>query len=192
VSTTESFHDLMSHLRLGDGAAAADVHRRFVVRLVNLAHRQFDSWFRVKADPEDVVQSAFQSFFERCTRGEFVLTGWDGLWALLALIAVRKCRDRRKRLCAQRRDAARERTWERLNDISLGDDEPTPEQAAILTETLIAWLHGLDPAERAVVELGLQGLEDREVARRLHRSQRTVRRLRRQVEDSLLSVCRSD
>src|SRR5262249_21211130 len=134
MSGTESFDDLMARLRLGDGAAATDLHRRFVWRLVALAHRQFDTWFRAKADPEDVVQSAFLSFFERHARGEFHLSCWDSLWALLALITVRKCRDRRKRLAARRRDVAHERSWDDPADPALPDDEPTPEEAAMLGE----------------------------------------------------------
>jgi RNA polymerase sigma factor (sigma-70 family) len=196
MPSTESFHDLMSRLGLGDHAAAAAVHQRFVCRLVALAHTQFETWARAKADHEDVVQSAFQSFFEHCGRREFELVGWDALWSLLALITVRKCRDRRKRLGARRRSAARERPWADAvaceNDAALLDREPTPEQAAMLTETLVEWLRSLVPAERAIVELGLQGLDDAAVARRLSRSQRTVRRVRFQVEERLKALCQSE
>jgi RNA polymerase sigma factor (sigma-70 family) len=196
MDPTESFHDLMARLCLGEDAAAADLHKRFVCRLVALAHTQFDTWVRAKADHEDVVQSAFQSFFEHCGRGEFELAGWDSLWSLLALITVRKCRDRRKRLGARRRAVARERPWAKdvagEVDAAPFDREPTPEQAAMLAELLVRWLASLEPAERSIVELGLQGLDDATVARHLSRSQRTVRRVRVQVEERLKSLCRGE
>jgi RNA polymerase sigma-70 factor (ECF subfamily) len=189
---TESFKDLLARLRLREESASAEVYARYVRRLVGLAWGQFESWTRAKADPEDVVQSAFQSFYERVGRGEFELSGWDGLWGLLALITLRKCRDRRKRLSAQKRSAAGEQRFSAAveeDQPRLFDGEPTPEQAAVLRETVAGWLSGLTPAERAVVGLGLQGVEDDEIARRLARSQRTVRRVRQQVEERLAELC---
>jgi RNA polymerase sigma-70 factor (ECF subfamily) len=193
MSSTDSFGALMTGLRRGDNVAAAEVHGRFVHRLVGLAYKQFDTWARHKADYEDVVQSAFRSFFRRCQGGAFEITNWDALWALLAVITVRKCRDRRKRLGAARRELARERAWDasvqRQQGVALLDGDPTPEQAAMLAETVREWLGSLNTAERAVVELGLMGHDDAEVARRLLRSRRTVRRVRSQVEQRLYALC---
>src|SRR5262245_23387907 len=189
---TESFKDLLARLRLREESASAEVYARYVRRLVGLACGQFENWTRAKADPEDVVQSAFQSFYTRVGRGEFELSGWDGLWGLLALITLRKCRDRRKRLSAQKRNAVGEQRWSPAveeDQPGLLAAEPTPEQAAVLKETMEGWLRGLTAAERAIVELGLQGLNDDEIARRLARSQRTVRRVRQQVEERLAELC---
>src|SRR5262249_44001552 len=128
--------------------------------------------------------------------GNFEITTWDSLWALLAVITVRKCSERRKWVGAQRRDAAREQPWDQQqgeeHQFARLDHEPTPEQAAMLAETVTAWLSGLDSAERAVVELGLSGHDDAEVARQLKRSRRTVRRVRLQVEQRLKSLCLVD
>jgi RNA polymerase sigma-70 factor, ECF subfamily len=195
MPASEPFDDLMARLRGGDEAAAEEVHRRFVRRLVGLACRQFEPWVRAKADHEDVVQSAFKSFFARCARGEFTLEDWDDLWHLLAVIAVRKCRRRRAALRAGRRDAAREVAapaarngdgpatgWEPL------DRDPTPAEAAMLAETLQHWLRGLDPAERAITELGLQGYSTPEIAERLGRTERTVRRIHRSARERLCAL----
>ena len=46
---------------------------------------------RAKVDPEDVLQSVCESFFRRHAEGEFSLKDWDSLWALLAVITLRKC-----------------------------------------------------------------------------------------------------
>ena len=75
------FDDLMARVRLGDGVAETLVFRRFVHRLIVLAARQFDGWIRDQADVEDVVLSAYKSFFRRNGRGEYEVAGWDELGA---------------------------------------------------------------------------------------------------------------
>jgi RNA polymerase sigma factor (sigma-70 family) len=186
--------DLIARLRDRDETAAAEVHGRFVRRLVALACRQFEPWVRAKADHEDVVQSVFQSFFARCQRGEFAFDDWDALWNLLALITVRKCRRRRAALRAGRRDAAREvPAWSRPDEgrdpvIDALDRDPTPAEAAMLAEVLRSWLHGLAPRERAVVELGLQGFSNPEIAERLGRTERTVRRIHGYASEQLQAL----
>jgi RNA polymerase sigma factor (sigma-70 family) len=176
------FDALLAGLQSGDGQAAAAVHRRFVRRLVALACRQFEPWTRAKADHKDVVQSAFKSFFARFERGEFVLSDWDDLWNLLVVITLRKCRRRQIALRRGRRNVAREvalvpgvnneeQAWEPP------DREPTPDEAVMLSELLEHWLLGMSAGERAVTELGLQGLSTPQIAQRLRRTERTVRRI---------------
>jgi RNA polymerase sigma-70 factor (ECF subfamily) len=181
----------MSRLRAGDQAAAAEVFRRYTRRLVALAANQFDSWLRLKVDVEGVVQSAFKSFFVRQGEGQFEgLADWDNLWGLLTVITIRKCYRRHEYLHAECRDPTREVA--RLNqagDEETGleaiDREPTPLEAAILAETVERLLSSLAPPERAIVELSLQGYSTTEIADRLKRSQRTVRRVRDRIKHRL-------
>src|SRR4051812_41485919 len=104
----DSFAQLMIRLKEGDQAAATEVFGRYIRRLIGLASRQFDTWLRHRVDIEDVVQSAYKSFFAGQGQGRFVLGDWDSLWGLLAVITLRKCYRRRDYLRAERRDAARE------------------------------------------------------------------------------------
>ncbi len=182
-----SFYGLMSRLRGGDDDAAAELHQRYVGRLAMLARRRFDCLTRDVGDPEDVVQSVFKSFFLRYGRGEFDLSDWDAVWRLLARITVNKCRHRIEYLRADRRDIARERPLDRQSEFV--DREPSPAETALLMELLGAWLRELEPIEREIVQLGLQGFEDALIASRLRRSERTVRRVRRRVEDRLQELC---
>jgi DNA-directed RNA polymerase specialized sigma24 family protein len=64
-----------------------------------------------------------------------------------------------------------ERAWEPP------DREPTPDEAVMLSELLEHWLLGMSSGERAVTELGLQGLSTPQIAQRLRRTERTVRRI---------------
>src|SRR3954453_3443865 len=104
----DSFAQLMIRLKAGDEAAASEVFGRFIRRLIVLASHQFDSWLRHRVDVEGVVQSAYKSFFAGQGEGRFELADWDGLWALLAVITMRKCYRRSDFLRAERRVAARE------------------------------------------------------------------------------------
>ena len=187
MASREPFDDVVDRLRVGDGDAASEVHRRFVRRLVSLANRQFDPGVRFLADHEDVVQSTFRSFFARCERGEFELTGWEDLWSVLVVITVRKCHRRRRTLHARRRDVRRElaRVGEADGEWEAPTREPTPAEAAMLAETVERWLTALEPEEQPIMALAFQGYSTAEISDRLRRSERTVRRVRLRVEGRL-------
>src|SRR4051812_30238633 len=151
----------MMRLRVGDPDAADQVFRRFVGRLIALAYRQLHSRCGRREDAEDVVQSAFKSFFARYRRGEFDFDDWDELWGLLTIITLRRCRRRREFLRAGRRDITREtaRLGEAGAEDWLGaiDREPSPPQAAMLAELVDQLLEGLRPPHREIVEMCLLG-----------------------------------
>jgi RNA polymerase sigma-70 factor (ECF subfamily) len=187
---TSSFTDVMARLRAGDEAAAREVFQRFVGKLVPFARRQFDAVLRRKVDPEDVVQSAYKSFFHRYGAGQLEVRDWGKLWGLLTMITLRKCLDRVEYHRAERRDVRREATarpggpatepwWEAMAR------EPTPEQAAVLAETVGQLVSGLEEGERPVLELSLQGYTTQEISEQLGRPERSVRRLREQVRKQL-------
>ena len=186
----DSFAELAGKLRDGDPDAAAEVHRRFVGRLVALARAELDTRLRRKVDPEDVVQSVYRSFFTRGAAGQFALAAWGEVWALLAVITVRKCAGRAEYFRAGRRDVAAEvdapapagdpDSW-----AVAVDREPTPPEAAMLAETIERVMSGLDAEDREVVALSLQGYTVAEIGARLGRAERTVRRLRERVRKRL-------
>jgi RNA polymerase sigma-70 factor (ECF subfamily) len=133
-------------------------------------------------DPEDVVQSAYKSFFCRYGAGNLDILNWNRLWGLLTLITVRKCAERAAYHRAERRDAAREVPVPPGSEAAPGLEpfsrEPTPLEAAVLRETIEQLLSRLDPDERPILELSLQGYTTREISARLGRAERTVRLLR--------------
>src|SRR3954464_3897514 len=67
------FEALVDRLRAGDAEAAAEVFHRYVGQLVGLASGRLAGLLRAQADPEDVVQSVFRSFFTRQQQGQFDL-----------------------------------------------------------------------------------------------------------------------
>lgn len=186
---SDSLVDFLARLRNRDDAAAQELFARFVQQLIALAQRHIAAGFRHKVDPEDVVQSAYKSFFVRYGAGNLDVVNWNSLWGLLALITVRKCAERAAYHRAERRDAAREVSAPPGGDAApwlepLGR-EPTPLEAALLSETVEQLLAGLDEEERPVLELSLQGFTTREISERLGRAERTVRLLREGVRHRL-------
>jgi RNA polymerase sigma-70 factor, ECF subfamily len=183
----DGFDDLMVRLRSGDNAAETLVFRRYVRRLIALASRQFAAWIRDRADVENVVLSACKSFFLRNQRGDLDPADWDEIWSLLAMITVQKCTKRRKHLRAARRDAGRDgRSDEASERLAwLPDRAPTPEEAAILTETVERLFQAMTPEDRPIVEQILAGYTVAEVAKRLDCSDRTVRRVRQRAKQRL-------
>ena len=191
-----SIDQVMARLRDGDQEAASLIFHRFVHRLTALASRQFDARFRSKADPEDVVQSVYRSFFLHDGHSPFDLPDWDSLWSLLATITIRKCTDRRTYWMAARRSLARELPrspeaaatlwWEAL------DRGPTPLQATVLTEILETILRDLPAKYRPIAELSLQGFTAPEIAARCHCSERTVGRVVARIKDSLEAINADD
>src|SRR5258707_4361125 len=141
MSPNESFAVLMGRLRTGEDAAAREVFVRFAARLAGLARRHLDGRMIAKVDPEDVVQSAYKSFFLRQREGELDVGTWDGLWGLLTMITLRKCADRAAYYRAEKRDVAREAAGGAADDgaprtIELAlDREPRPYEAVELAET---------------------------------------------------------
>jgi RNA polymerase sigma-70 factor (ECF subfamily) len=140
-------------------------------------------------DPEDVVQSVYKSFFVRYGAGNLDLVNWNSLWGLLTLITVRKCAERAAYHRAECRNAAREVSPPQREESApwlepLGR-EPTPHEAAVLSETVEQLFAGLDEDERPVLELSLQGYTTREISERLGRAERTVRLLREGVRHRL-------
>jgi RNA polymerase sigma-70 factor (ECF subfamily) len=192
MAMDHSFATVMTRLRDGDEEAATEVFGRFVHRLVALASRQFEARFRAKADPEDVVQSVYRSFFRRQGSSPYELADWDGLWALLATITVRKCIARHQYWRAARRDIAREHDpsaetsagswWEAV------DREPTPDHAAVLADMLEQLVRQFGPRERAIAELTLQGYTHLEIAEHCDCSERTVARVIRRIRGWLAKI----
>jgi RNA polymerase sigma-70 factor (ECF subfamily) len=63
--------------------------------------------------------------------------------------------------------------------------EPTPPEAALLSEAVEQLLAGLDEDERPIIELSLEGYTTQEISQRLDQPERTVRRLRERVRKRL-------
>jgi RNA polymerase sigma-70 factor (ECF subfamily) len=182
--------DILSSAKTVQGEGARAKFERFTRRLIALARSQLDARVQHKIDPEDVVQSAYKSFLLRYGEGALAAEGWDGLWGLLTIITLRKCVDRIRYHRAERRDIFREAAAPARPEESepwrdAVGREPTPEQAAVMAETVEQLLRGLKGDERRIIERSLQGYSTQEISEQLGRATRSVRRLRERVRKQL-------
>ena len=171
---------LIDQVRGGDSAAAREVFDRYVVRLLALVRSRLSSKLSRRIDPEDVVQSAYRSFFRRAASDEIVLQRAGDLWRLLAAFTINKLRSQLEFHSAERRGIDREANAAEATHISQfsGDNlEPTAEEAAMISDELEAIVESLPPKQRAILESRLQGQTVEQIANEMKCSQRTVRRL---------------
>jgi RNA polymerase sigma-70 factor (ECF subfamily) len=192
MASDPSFDDVMAQLRSGRNDAATQVFNRFAGRLLALARKQLDPLVLQKVDPEDVVQSVFRSFFARNEAGQFGdFASWDNLWGMLVLLTQRKCGRRRDYFHAACRDVGREvpaelpTPDESTSDVGVRDDEPTPSEAALLTDTVERLLSCLEGRHREILTLSLQGYVPAEISVRLGCTERTVYRVLERVKQWL-------
>ena len=164
--------------------------QQFSRRLIGLARAHLHGRLQHKVDPEDVVQSAYKSYLARYGNRTLAAEGWEELWRLLTLITIRKCADRARHYRAECRDLRREAGAPPSLDsnpawLEVAGREPTPEEAAVLAETVAELLQQLDGDERTIVELSLQGYSTQEISDQTGRAERSVRRLRERVRQRL-------
>jgi RNA polymerase sigma-70 factor (ECF subfamily) len=169
--------------------ASRALFEQFSQRLIGLARCHLDARLKNKVDPEDVVQSAYKSFFLRYGDQTLASEGSDALWSLLTLITLRKCADRARYHRADCRNVNQEASSPVANERESWQEavsrEPTPEHAVILAETVEQILREVGADERQVIELSLQGYSTQEISEQLSRAERSVRRLRERVRKYL-------
>ncbi|MGH7128062.1 MAG: sigma-70 family RNA polymerase sigma factor [Planctomycetaceae bacterium] len=104
MATRPSVTLWISDLKAGDEAAAERLWTRYSRRLLELARKCLRGSSRRMTDEDDVVQSAFLSFWRGTTAGRFSqLRDRDNLWPLLEIITRRKAIDVRQRERRQKR-----------------------------------------------------------------------------------------
>ena len=72
MNDDENSINLLQRWRDGDEAAATEIFERYVNRLCGLARTQLSQRMQRRVEPEDIVQSAYRSFF----RGPESTTRW--------------------------------------------------------------------------------------------------------------------
>jgi len=172
--------ELVERWRQGDEEAAAQLFRRFAHRLIGLAASRLSKPLGRRVDPEDVVQSAYRSFFSAARKGEFTLNRSGDLWKLLVSITLHKLQKQAERHAAGKRALAQERQLDGPSENAFMElvtsREPSPLEAATLVEDVQNLLRQLEPHQRPILELRLQGFDHGEISDKTELSERTVRR----------------
>ncbi len=173
-------------VKAGDDAAIERLWHRYFEQLVRLARGKLPGHCRRAFDEEDVAISAFQSFCERASRGQFPqLSDRNDLWRLLLTLTIRKVvvmmrhQTRRKRgggrVLGESAVMGGELNGEGLAEFF--EHEPRPEDVVRFTDDLERFLNKLEDAGlKTVAVRKLEGYGIGEIAAELGASTRTVER----------------
>jgi RNA polymerase sigma-70 factor (ECF subfamily) len=184
--------NLLARWREGDQQAAAELFERYTGRLIALVRSRLPEKVRQRVDPEDVVQSVYRIFFSGAGEGRYTLERGGDLWRLLVTISLHKLYRHLEHNTAGKRDVGREQNFIDLGAGSaisgLLSREPTPVEAVALADEVQQIMARLDPLERQMLELRLQGHNLEEIASQTHRSLRTVCRVLDEVKREMQHV----
>ncbi len=182
----ETIH-LVSRFRQGDEDAAEELFSRYVRRLVALANSRLSSKMSRRIDAEDIVQSAYRSFFTRARDGKYVFQQSGDLWRLLVVITLNKLRQKVEFHSAGKRRIDREQSCDvgGLVHAEVVTREPSPVETLGVIEEIEQLTKGLDDTQRHIVSMRLQGYSIDEIASDVQRSERTVRRVMDKVKTRL-------
>jgi RNA polymerase sigma-70 factor (ECF subfamily) len=190
VTALTSAQLLQGH-QAGDGDATEELFNRYVDRLIRLARQRLAPKLARRIDPEDVVQSAYRSFFAAAGRGRFVLEQAGDLWRLLAGITLNKLHRQVERNTAKKRDVSKECGLAEEGSLLVGPDvlsrEPSPHDVVALADEIELLMRDLDPRHREMFQLRLQGYLIEEIAAQTQRTQRTVLRTLEGIKQTLFT-----
>jgi RNA polymerase sigma factor (sigma-70 family) len=168
----------MARYREGDERAADEIFQRYVERLTRLARSRLSPRLASRTDPEDVVMSAWRSFFIGARAGRLSLHRSGDLWRLLVEITMHKLYRQTRWHVAAKRSVRTEQSLLQMPQDWLAwiDRQPTPDEALALADQVEQVMSRLDAFGRRVLELRLQGEQLATIAEETGRSERTVRR----------------
>jgi RNA polymerase sigma factor (sigma-70 family) len=178
----------LSQLRLGHDHAAQKLWERYYERLVRLAQKRMSHSPKRVEDEEDVVQSAFATFYANMANGRFPqLHDRHDLWRLLIIITAHKAADRVRREKALKRGGSTTggAQYFPTSDLErIVGDAPSPDFALQAAETVRQLLDSLpSPSLRALAISKLEGYTNDEIAERAPCSLRTVERRLKLIRD---------
>jgi RNA polymerase sigma-70 factor (ECF subfamily) len=177
--------ELIAAFKAGSETAARQLFDRYCEKLMRLARRRIGQRMNTRVDPEDVIQSAFRTFFVHVRNDEFTFEAEDDLFKLLVRLTVNKALRQIAHHRAAKRDPGKEvNQGSTDNDIlaNLAGHEPSPEVEVAVLDELERFLAQLPEFDRKVLELKLQGHSTTEIAESLGSYDRKIRRVLERIE----------
>ncbi len=171
--------------------------RSYADRLVALAHARLGPKMRRRLDGQDILQSVFRSFLRRLNHSN-VADQDDDLWPLLSAITLNKVGEKVRFHRAAKRTVDRESGQSNYSfrehietvqdgiETILADREPSPAEVVAAADELYWLLSQFEPSARQAIELRMQQFNLDEIAQRLGRNERTIRRWLSQAKSYLL------
>jgi DNA-directed RNA polymerase specialized sigma24 family protein len=177
----------IAQLKAGARASTQPLWERYFHQFITRARQRLAALPRRAADEEDVVLSAFDSFFRAAEQGRFPdLHDREDLWQLLVVLTDRKACDLANYERRQRRGGGKVRDEAALGAPGAAEasplnqilgQEPSPDFEVLAAEELRRLLGLLgDPELQQVAVLKMQGFTVDEIAAQRGWVSRTVKR----------------
>lgn len=185
TSTQPGDLELISDYKAGSESAARTLFNRYFERLLRLAKRRIGQRLVSRVDPEDVLQSAFRTFFVRVRNNEFSFRADDDPFKLLARLTVNNTLRQIAFHRAAKRNPELEApqsndTQDLLQQISAND--PSPEVTVARVDEFEQFMSQLPALERQVLSLRLEGHSTLEIAEQLGTYDRKIRRILERIQ----------
>jgi RNA polymerase sigma-70 factor (ECF subfamily) len=172
----DSDRALLERFQHGDGSAAAAIYERYADRLRVVTEARRDRDLAGRLDADDIIQSAFCSFFRRAAEGSYQVSAGEELWSLLVSITLNKLRSAGDYHRARKRDSrattSADAALAATADVRTQDARALAELRWLIAEIL----EPLPDTQQQMIHLRLEGHEVGEIADRTGRSKRTVER----------------
>lgn len=204
--TYDSPHPAVDHLlpMFLDPATIAAVWERFCIPLHSVAARYLGMQVRTRIDAEDVVQSVYRTLYRRAkstasaaagptpTTHPTKLDDSDSLWKLLVTVTIRKAINKRVTQLRLKRSVAATTSGEGP-DWAGAATEPTPDEIAeqaesvanLKTSLIATFNHDL---HKRIAALLLEGRNAAEIAALVGCVERTVYRVKRDLEEAAIGL----
>ncbi|WP_020470489.1 RNA polymerase sigma factor [Zavarzinella formosa] len=186
----ETDEQLVERCRTGDNAASRLLFDRYVGRLLGVARQRIGERMKSRFDAEDVVQSVFRTFFDRLKKDQFEINDGDDLSKLLVRITLHKTLRQVAYHRAGRRTPSMEATptpATRDQILDVMSREPSPVTVLTFVDQLDHFLNKLDPEDREILAMRLQGQSTEEIATALGTYDRKIRRVLERVRSVIVS-----
>ena len=201
MNTNATFLAFWEQFCAGQSAAQMEFYERFASQLAWLARQRLSERVRQRIETDDLVQTVLGTFARRQQDGGFQPVSWNSLWKYLEGIAIYKCKEKNRHFHRQARDIGRESHQLAPSDSSgavaeawqFTSREPQPDEVSTVID-LVEQLHRLLPEEHwPILKLLLDGSYTQvEISHQTSFSERTVRRVLKQVEETLSSMMASE
>lgn len=184
------FAVLMEQLRQGDQDAAWTIIEIYGPHIKRVVRRDMHPRLRTRFDSADFVQSVWASFFRQPSQFRRLNEPKELLSLLLTVARNKVVDETRRSLQTRKRDPQRE---EPLSDKSGADfdinkvpsTDPRPSQVAVAREQWNRLFAEQTKEIRRILELRFAGASYEEIAAKVNRNERTVRKIVEQLMDDL-------
>lgn len=193
MADTDSFHELVAKARTGDSAAMTELTQRYESEVRTVARLRLGPALRPYLDSIDLVQSVHRSLMMGLRDDRYQFNGPKDLVALVVTIVRRKAARQWQRVRRQERDSGLGRPEDLpslIQNLSSPDEDPA--EAASYRDTVRALCEKLDPIEKQLLELHLQGYRTIDIAEILNMNADVLRvkfsRLRAKLRASGIAI----